>query len=221
MHSDPIPRKDVDFHHWLLPFAAYLAANGLGMGLKPLTLAALANGVAAWQTAYAATTNPATVTRTDVTLKNAARTALVARLRPLIRQIQADPATTNDLRTTLGLHIPGRAYTRAAVPATSPQLQLDTGQRLEHIIEIKDAASPYSKAKPAKVKGCKLYCQVGGAAPADEHGMTLLEVVTKSPYIVRFAGAQAGQIAYYRARWVNRHNEAGPLSDLVSAIIPG
>jgi hypothetical protein len=62
---------------------------------------------------------------------------------------------------------------------------------------------------------------VGGAVPGDVSEMALLDIVTKSPYATRYPGAQAGQTVYYRACWVNRHNEAGPGSDLASGTIVG
>jgi len=38
MYSDPIPPKDSDFDKWLKSFAAYIAANGASMGIKPAVM---------------------------------------------------------------------------------------------------------------------------------------------------------------------------------------
>jgi hypothetical protein len=221
MKRDPIPPKDADFDHWVVAFAAYIAANGTTMGIKAPVMSALASGVTAWTHAYAATTNPATVTSTAVSVKNEARATLETLLRPLLRQIQADPATTNDMRTSMGLHIPSRTHTRAAVPTTAPQLSLTNGQHLTHIIGIQDTAATNTTAKPPGVKACKLYHKVGGPPPKDLTEMTLLDTPGKSPYLAQFAGAQAGQVVYYQGYWTNTHDETGPLSDLVSGTLIG
>jgi hypothetical protein len=218
MNRDTIPEKDGEFDQWVLPFAAYIAANGAAMGIKTAIMLALANGVAAWTTAYAPTTNPATVNSTEVALKNQARAALEAILRPLIRQIQADPATTNDMRTAMNIHVPKGTRSRAAVPTTPPQLTLVNGQHLSQNIGIADAVTG---SWPACADGCKLYFKVGGPVPLDISEMALLDIASTPSYLAQFAGAQAGQTAYYRACWVNTHGETGPVSDLVSATIIG
>lgn len=222
MYQDPIPPKDADFNDWVLAFAGYLnTAHNPALGVTDDQLLALAAAVAAWTHAYGATTNPATVTSTDVAAKNEARAALEAICRPIIRLLQASPVMTNDIRTSLGLHIPSGTRARAAVPTTAPQLTIRNGLHLEHLVDIRDSASPHSKAQPAGLKGCKLYCKVGGTAPVDASDMTPVELVTKSPYAMHFTGVQAGLVAYYRACWENTHNELGPWSDLASATIPG
>ena len=222
MYQDPIPPKDVDFNSLANTLVPYLdGAHNPALNITAEQLAALDGGLAAWTGAYAATLNPATVTSAAVAVKNTTRAAFEAVLRPIIRQLKANPAVTDDLLVAMGLHPDSHTRSRAAVPATAPQLAIRNGLHLEHLVDIKDSASPNSKAKPAGVVGCKLYCQVGGAPPADTSGMALLEIPTDTPYHAHFTGAQAGLVAYYRGCWVNTHKETGPWSDLVSATIPG
>jgi hypothetical protein len=219
MSRDAIPPKDTDFNNWVVPFNAYIALNGTAVGVADADKMALNLAVNAWTPAYAATQNPATAGPAATGTKNTARAALEAVLHPLIKQIQANPAVTDDMRTAMGLHISDGTHTRAAVPATSPQLTVRNGLHLEHIIDFKDAATPTSKAKPAGVKACRIYFKIGGPVPADASAMAILDMPTHTPYIAHFTGAQAGQTVYYLACWVNTHNESGPWSDLVSATI--
>jgi len=222
MNSDPIPKKDADFNSLVIVFVPYLSsAHNPALGITPGQQAAMDGGLAAWTPAYAATLNSATVTSTAVAVKNEARAAFEAVLRPIIRQLKANPAVTDDMLIAMGLRPRSHTHTRAAVPTTAPQLTLRNGLHLEHILVIQDSTSPHSKIKPDGVKGWRLYCKVGGTVPADTGEMTLLDLPSKSTYSARFTGAQAGQVAYYRACWVNTHNENGPWSDLVSGTIPG
>ncbi len=221
MNQDPIPRKDIDLNNWVIPFAAYIATNGTTMSIKAAIMLALANAVAVWKTAYAGVANPATATSIAVSLKKEARVELEAVLRPLLRQIQANPDTTDDMRTAMNIHITTGTHTRAAVPTTAPQLTVVNGQHQSHTIVICDVNTPGSTVKPAGVKGCNVYFKVGGPAPLDISEMALHGVASTSPHAAQFAGAQAGKAVYYCGCWVNTHDETGPMSDLVSATIIG
>ena len=220
MNRDPFPRKDEDFDHWAQPFVGYVVTNGPTMGIKSSILAKLPGLLTIWTSAYAATTNPATVTRPAVAEKNSARAALEAVLRPLIRQIQADPDTTDEMRTTMNIRIPRRTHTRTAVPTTAPQLHLGTGQRLAHTFEIHDVTTPHSKAKPGGVKGCEIWAKVGAPAPTDVSQMTLVGTPSHTPHTLNYTGAQAGQPVTYWPRWINTHDETGPWGDPITGTIP-
>jgi hypothetical protein len=162
-------------------FAANLAANGASMGyFKPSALLALATGVTAWTSAYA--------------------------------------ATTNDMRTSMAYRspaalTPARRRRRHSKPsATGCTWSSTSASRIP---------LPHSKAQPRGVKGCKIYCKVGGPAPTDLSEMTLLDTPSKSSHLAQYTAAQAGQAVYYRGCWVNTHGETGPMSDLVSGTIIG
>lgn len=221
MNQDPIPRKDSDFDNWVRPFVAYVALNGSALNVKTALLAQLSGLLATWSLTYAATTNPATVTSTAVTAKNEARAAFEVVLRPLLRQIQADPATTDDMRTAMNIRIPSGTHTRAAVPTTAPQLHLGTGQRLAHVLDIHDVTTPHSKAKPAGVKGCEIWAKVGAPAPTDVSQMQLMGTPSHTPHTLNYTGAQAGQPVTYWPRWINTHDETGPWGDPITGTIPG
>lgn len=225
MAHDAFPPKDSEFNNWVVPFNSYIQSNiTLGstwMGVTNAEAQALSAAVSTWSSAYGLALTPASAGPLATQAKTEARTALEAILRPLIRQLQANPAMTNDIRAGLGIHIAAGTHTRAPVPATAPQLTILNGLHLEHIIGFKDATSPNSKKKPDGVKCCRIYFKIGGAAPADLSQMAILDMPTATPYVAHFTGAQAGLVAYYQACWINTHNEAGPVSDVVSATIPG
>lgn len=225
MNRDPIPHKDADFNNFVLPFNSQVQANHTAtptwMGLTNGQVTDLDTAVTAWADAYAATLNPATATAPDTLAKNEARAALEARLRPLLRQLQANPAMTDDIRADLGLHLPSQGHSRAPVPASAPVLSVDVSQRLQHAISFRDAAAPTSKAKPAGVTACNIYAKIGLPAPTDVSQMQLLGAATHAPFVQHYDGSQAGLTVTLWACWVNAYGEPGPWSAAVSATIPG
>ena len=44
---------------------------------------------------------------------------------------------------------------------------------------------------------------------------------TRTPYVAVFDGDEANQTAHFIGRWISTRNEAGPLSETVSATVPG
>ena len=44
---------------------------------------------------------------------------------------------------------------------------------------------------------------------------------TRSPHLLAFDGADGGKTVHIIGRWVNTKGEAGPISETVSATIPG
>lgn len=94
---------------------------------------------------------------------------------------------------------------------------MENKNRLEQVIHFFDEATPNSKAKPAGVRACELWCKIGGAPPVDASELLYLATDTKSPYIAHFEGATAGQTVHYWLRWVNTRNEPGPWSETISA----
>jgi hypothetical protein len=61
----------------------------------------------------------------------------------------------------------------------------------------------------------------GAAAPVDPSGYTFIALDTSTPYVLDFAGADAGKTAHYILRWVSTRGQKGPWSETVSATIGG
>jgi len=221
MPHDSIPPADADFNNWVNPFSAYVGLHHATLGVDTSAITLMGMALAAWTPAYAAIQNPDTTTPPAIRSKNEARAALETILRPLIRQIQAYPAVTDDMRTSMGLHIRDTTHTPAPVPATAPLAKVDTSRRLSHIIDFRDAAAPQRRARPAGVHGCEIWSKVGGPAPASISDLAYVATDTATPYLVEYDIAQGGQTVFYWLRWVNRRGDHGPWSEVVAATIPG
>jgi hypothetical protein len=221
MNRDPLPRADGDFDAWQAVFIGYLNLNGVPLGLTPAQCAAPTAPQAAWTADYAASLNPAAATPAVTAQKREARAALEAVLRPLVREIQALPTTTDEQRVAMGLHVHATGHAPAPVPSTARLATVDTSRRLQHVVHFRDSASPHSKAKPAGVLGCEIWAKVGGPPPASVAELVYLATDTATPYLAEYDIAQAGETVYYWLRWVNTRGQTGPWSEVVNATTPG
>ncbi len=220
MPSDNIPPNELDFHNWVGPFAGYVAANAVIMGLEDEVVAPLTTAVATWNTAFPAHTTAHKVATGAAKTKDQAHAAVVDIARPLIQQLQASPKVTDTQRKQMKIHVRSTSRSRVTVPTTSPTPSVDGSQRLRHIISYLDSGSGGRK-KPAGVVYCEIWAKIGGPAPTGENDLVYLGNATKSPQMEEFTVAQAGLTVYYWLRWVNSRGEFGPWSVQVAATIPG
>lgn len=124
-------------------------------------------------------------------------------------------------RAALGTTVPNREPTPVGPPATRPVLQADTSQRLKTGIAFADEGTPAREAKPARVIGCEAWVKIGGTPPTNMDDRAFLGFDTRTPDTANFDGPQGGQTAHFIGVWVNGKGERGPLSQTVSATIPG
>ncbi len=218
-----IPRSDAEFDSWQANFQAYVNANLAGLGLTETDPDVLAMNTLAtdWSTKYAAHIAAQAAAQSATQAKDASRQAYERTLRRLAQRLQQSPAVDDTERAALGITIPDREPTRVPVPTTRPILRADTSQRLQITIAFTDETTPRRTSKPAGVIGCEIWVKIGGDPPADLSECQFLALDTNSPYVAVFSGREANQTAHFIGRWVNRRGEAGPLSETVSATIPG
>lgn len=69
--------------------------------------------------------------------------------------------------------------------------------------------------------GCEIWVKVADPAPTDPSQLRFLATDTATPYVAEYDGADAGKVAHYMLRWVNRKGEASPWSQTVSATVEG
>jgi hypothetical protein len=128
---------------------------------------------------------------------------------------------TDSERERMGLTVKSGSHTPVPTATTLPVGTIDFSIRLQHTIHFVDEASPRSKAKPEGVYGCEIWVKIGGESPKDHTELIYLTTCTRTPYIMRFSGADAGKIAFYWFRWVNKRNSPGSWSSTASAMIVG
>lgn len=83
-----------------------------------------------------------------------------------------------------------------------------------------DATGPLAR-KPAGAIGCEIWMKHGGPPPAGLSECTFLALDTRTPYTAEFDGADANATAHFIGRWVSTRGDKGPLSETVSATVPG
>jgi hypothetical protein len=187
--------------------------------LPPALVAAVTAALGNWNTAYADHKTAQTAAGSAATLKDDARAALTAAIRPVAQIIQNDPTITDAQRQAAGLPVLATTHTASPVPTTRPVAQVDTRIRLQHTLSWRDEASPKSKAKPAGVQGAEIWAFINATPPTSPSQCHFVALDTASPYLLVHDAADAGKVAHYMLRWVNTRNQPGPWSETVSATI--
>ncbi len=221
---DLIPAPDAEFDALATLSLAQINADlpGYGLALGDPLLGAANTAKTDWDTKYPASITAKAAANAAVADKDTSRNVgLEPALRNLYAKILVNPNVTNERRQAAGLPLYDTIPTPAPVPTTRPVMIPDTSERFRHTMNFADEGTPTSKAKPFGVIGCELRVFVGPTPPVDPDDYEFVAVDTKTPYLMEFDPAQAGQTAHWVARWVNTRGERGPWSDVVSAIIPG
>lgn len=214
------PTKEAELNNYFGIAVPYLISNAARLGISSAHSTALSAALDLWYKKYPLATNANTRTKTITDEKDKAKAELTNLMRGVFDDIPNSALTSED-RNTLNLS-ERSAPARSPIPATSPVLKVDTGNRLEHTIAFTDEATPTSRAKPHGVRGCQIWVSIGGtSAPGDPKDYRYVATDTASPYVLHFEGADAGKNAWYIARWENTRGETGPWSDTVMATITG
>jgi len=217
--ADFIPPPDNDYNDWLNTLLTALQSNPLDYGLTPADIAPLQSAQGNWANSYTGHLITKASAEAATTLKDSNRAITENLARILAKRIQADPNVTDDAKVRAGLPVHDTTRTPSTAPTTRPVGEVDTAERLRHLIHFKDQTAP-RKAKPKGVASCEIWAKIGGAAPADPSECTFVANDTNSPYLNQFTGADAGKTAHYILRWIRSRQEKGPWSETISATIP-
>ncbi|MCL4283921.1 MAG: hypothetical protein KJZ62_02355 [Fimbriimonadaceae bacterium] len=218
-----IPDPDDQFDTWQTQYATYLNANLVALGLTGLDVDVVALNAQRtdWQTKYPAHVAAQAAAQTARQAKDASRAAYEVIVRRLTGRLQSSASVDDSERAALGITVPDRIPTPVGAPTTRPVLQADTSQRLRITINFADEGTPTNRAKPAGVNGCEIWVKLGGPPPTDLSECHYLATDTRTPYVAVFDGSEANQTAHFIGRWMSTRNEPGPLSETVSATVPG
>lgn len=216
-NSKPFPTKEADMNNYFLSASNYLVTNATRLQVSDANKTVLIAQIATWNTAYPASQNVNTRTKTAVEKKNVAKEKLMTTFRTIYADIPASVLTVDD-RNALNLPAPNSSRTPKPVPTTKPKAAVDTSKRLEHTISFTNAEG--GLAKPDGVRGCQIWFKIGDPA-IDPSELSYVATDTASPYIYHFNGDVAGKNVYYWLRWENTRGETGPWSDVVMATVTG
>jgi len=216
---DYLPPSDNDFNSWLANFATKLTSMQAALSLSAASVTDISNARAEFDEKLGRVTVAQTTLAANVQDKNESRGRIETQIRTLVNSLQVNPALTNAQRAELNISIPDGTRTPPPVAATRPIAVIDTSQPQRHTIQFMDEATPTRRKKPDGMMGVEIRVQVGGAEPVEPDEMRFLAIDTSTPYVADFDGADAGKTAYYRLRWLNTRQQAGPWSDIYSATI--
>lgn len=221
MIKDVFPKKDESFDIWQANFMTIIVANVVAWALGSVTAlqAAQTNWAAAWAVARIKTTR----NTGQVTAKKEAREAYEALLRPFIQQyIMVNPLITNQDRDAM--QIKPRETERTPIPAPTTLPEVSTVPLVGNRVNIffrqqPDAQGVSRRGKPDGVQFCELALSTG-MMPQSPDQCSGRALASRTPFTAEFDAMQAGQRAYFYARWVNPKGEGGPWSERMEVVIP-
>ncbi|HEY0376982.1 MAG TPA: hypothetical protein VGC87_08500 [Pyrinomonadaceae bacterium] len=219
--ADYIPGSDADFNSWQANFLTYINTNLTALGLTATDLLPLNTSQSDWTNNYSAHMAAQSAAEAALQTKKNTRDSFESSLRSLVRRIQGLPTLTDAQRAGMGVGRRDTPRTASSMPTTRPIGNVDTSQRLRHTINFTDETTPNSRAKPEGAMGCEIWVKVGDPAPTDPSQLRFLATDTRTPYVAVYGGEDAGKVAHYMLRWVNKKGEQGPWSQTVSATITG
>ena len=216
-----IPDADSEFNDWAKVYAEYININHLALGLTVAQNTDLQALFTTWETDYDAHVAEQATASSLVEKKDDSRKFLEEKVRELTNLMQASTTVTDEQKAALQITIRKTTKTPVAVPTTRPVGIVDNSNRLEHSIKFFDEETPNSIKKPDGVRGCEVWHKIDGPPPADASELTYVATDTRTPYIVHYDGSDAGKMAHYWLRWINKRDETGPWSETVSVTISG
>jgi hypothetical protein len=220
-YPDFIPRKDVDFNLWSLNLVSRATERKSALHIPDEAIEALTAEKNNWTTRYQLSVNPETRTKAAVAAKQEARESFEAALRRFVKEYIRNNhyVTVSDLEI-FGLHPYKETRTRAGIPTTYPEMEVDTSVLRHLIIHLRDRLS-VGKARPEGVRGIELVYGIvpEGATPSIDELRNSVSV-TRSPVNLTFGDRDRGMTVSYAARWDSTRGEKGPWSEIEAAIIP-
>jgi hypothetical protein len=217
--NGPFPSRESDRSAYYQNAVTHLKLpdNAKRLAVSDVNLNTLGTRHEAWVKFYAASQNPDLATKTVNDSKGIADDEMQEILKKIFGDMPQSALTAQD-RNVLNLPLRTNTNTKAPQPTTKPKGSVDTSKHLEHTISFVDEETPNSRAKPAGVRGCQIWCKIGSPV-VDPSELSYVATDTASPYVHHFNGADAGKVVYYWLRWENTRGEVGPWSDVVMATI--
>jgi hypothetical protein len=189
--ADYIPGDDPGFDAFQSAFRIYVNANLANLGLVALD--------------------------TDV----AAMNTYEAVLRRLAQRLQESGSVDDTELAAMGLTVRDTTPSPIADPTSRPVGSADTSQRLRIGLTWTDEATPTSRAKPFGVVGCNVFLKLDGPPPGDLSECEFIGFSTRTPFVEEFEAGDANKTAHFILQWVGTRGGVGPISETISATVPG
>jgi hypothetical protein len=163
--------------------------------------------------------SPTTRGPASILAKNEAKKNYIALVRPVVRQIQNWPGTTDADRQALGITIP-KNRSDINPPTQPPQMDivLVNGRRVQIRLHGSD---PDRRTKPAGVAGASIYSFSGATPPTDLNQWHFLQSISRTDALITFDNpAVTGSTLWLCARWFNAKQQPGPACDPQNVAAP-
>jgi hypothetical protein len=222
---DPIPTKEAEVVDWVDNFAACIAANAVAWDIPGAEVTDLQTAFTTFKTLHVKAVSPER-TPIIITQKNAAKAALLAKIRALMGFRLKNPIITDADRITMGLHV--KDTTRTVMTVVNDAVDIDsithgpiTGSHVNVIRYHIEGKSIRAKV-PYHLAVIQVYIR-GADDPEpilnNERGWSKDFISMNEPFEMRHNPEDAGKMAYYRAHWETSGGVKGPWS-MASAEIP-
>ena len=211
-----LPSKDADLLAWGTNFSTRITATPTAFGLVAGDATSFAALLSAYDTALAAC-DPGTRSKSTVSTKNDARTALRDAAALLSKKVQGTASVTDAQKIDLGLNV-RKAPQPIPAPAASPKV--DVVSVNQNVVQIKLHGEGAKRGMPAGVNGAIVISWVGENPPADPSLWKTEGVVSKGKLAIAFPiDAEPFSKVWIAASWFNPAKETGPLCPPVSTYL--
>ncbi|MDR0538902.1 MAG: hypothetical protein LBG74_00140 [Spirochaetaceae bacterium] len=214
-HHGYLPDKEAELIDWLDNFTEKLQTNKAKWQIPDAEVTEIVTLSTDFTAKHAKCAGPDR-SKTLVEEKDAAKAALVAKIRAMVNFRFANPAIPDVDRVSAGLHTKDKGRTPIGVPATRclvTDLKPLGGFRVE--LYFQDEAAPGSRAIPYGCNGALLSYAFG---PEKLTGYALLKesrLMTNNPFILQLPPEAEGKFLSCACRWQNNKGELGPWSEIM------
>jgi hypothetical protein len=222
--ADFIPGKEAAFDSWFKFLIQYVAQKCGGSSpewthIPAAALTVVSDAYAAWYTAYSKTKGPHTPVDTEV--KNDAKAAARAVVRPFVSRYLRFPPVTNEDRTAMGIPNHDSHPTPIKPPETGPSFSIiQMGSGTLGIV-YRNGGTGKRGSKPKGVTSVKICVGVSDEPIIDQEKLPASKKATKCPYLIRFREADRGRRAYFACKWeLSKQDGESPWSEIQSEIVP-
>ena len=196
-----------------------IVANAERWGIPATAIAILTAIRTIWVAALTDFNTQSSRTHAVIRTKNNVQKEYTSKLRMFIKSyLINNMAVTDADKLDMALPVYDNTRTPAPTPTTRPSLTIDFSQIGRHTVNVRNEGAN-NLARPKGVVGYELRALIGDATEPSIENMPMIGMSLKSARLVEYTSANRGKFVWYVARWVNSHEENGPWSEMVGALI--
>lgn len=210
MANTYLPSKDAELLAWSATFNTYIAINQAAVGLTIEQTVAYDAAQTDYASAYELVQDRVTRSPANIEDKNVKKRALIELTREFVNIVQANPGTTDTMRSAMGITVRDSTPTPVPVPGEPPTIDITGVSGFTIKLRLHNGDST-RRAKPNGVKGATLFSYVGEEPPTDLAAWKFEGNVTRTITSVTMPGTvEPGSKVWLTAFWFNTRAESGP-----------